>query len=116
MCVRIFKVRFCFFYYFSFVFGRGSDSWFTLLRSVVAYKRFADNVPLVIDHELVRGIERSVLSILNTGLGINGPDGLKICKDLAQESHSVANRREELTKKLDSMDIASEELLKLGIT
>jgi hypothetical protein len=48
----------------------------------VAYKRFADNVPLAIDHELVRGVERGILSIMNAGLGINGPDGLRICKEL----------------------------------
>lgn len=72
-------------------------------------------MPLAIDHELVRGIERSVSSILNTGLGINSTDGLKICRELAQESHTVANRREELTKKLARMNIASEELLKIGL-
>jgi hypothetical protein len=64
---------------------------YKLRCSSVAYKRFADNVPLAI--ELVRGIERSVLSILNAGLGINSADGLKICRELAQESHTVANRR-----------------------
>lgn len=81
----------------------------------VAYKRFADNIPLAIDHELVCGVERSILSILNTGLGINGPDALKICKELAQENPSVANRREEFTKKLERLSIASEELLKIGL-
>jgi hypothetical protein len=81
----------------------------------VAYKRFADNVPLAIDHELVRGVERGILSIMNAGLGINGPDGLRICKELAQESPNVSNRREELTKKLERLSIASEELLKIGL-
>ena len=81
----------------------------------MAYKCFADNVPLVIDHELVCGSERSVLSILNTGLDINGTDGLRIYRELAQESHAVANRREELTKKLERTSFASEELLKIGV-
>jgi hypothetical protein len=81
----------------------------------VAYKRYVDNVPLAIDHELVRGIERGLLSILNTGLGINGPDGFRTCKELAQESPSVANRREELTKKLERLNVASQELLKIGM-
>ena len=84
-------------------------------HSSVAYKCFADNVPLVIDHELVRGSERSVLSILNTGLDINGTDGLRICRELAQESHAVANRREELMKKLERTSFTSEELLKIGV-
>ncbi|KAG6839747.1 hypothetical protein H0H93_005082, partial [Arthromyces matolae] len=37
----------------------------------VAYKRFADNVPLAIDYELLWGVERNVLEALNMGLGIN---------------------------------------------
>jgi Dynamin GTPase effector domain len=72
-------------------------------------------VPLAIDHELVCGVERSVLSILNTGLGINGPDGLRICKELAEEKPNIANRREEFTKKLERLTVASEELLKIGL-
>lgn len=81
----------------------------------VAYKRFADNIPLAIDHELVRGITRNILSILNTGLGINGRDGLRICKELAQENPRVSSLREELRKKLERLDDASQELLKVGL-
>lgn len=51
---------------------------------------------------------------MNTGLGINGPDGLRICKELAQESPNVVNRREEFTKKLERLNMAREELLKIG--
>ncbi|TFK45126.1 P-loop containing nucleoside triphosphate hydrolase protein [Crucibulum laeve] len=79
----------------------------------VAYKRFADNVPLAVDHELVLGAERGVLKILYGGLGINGPDGHRICKDLAQESPQNADRREELMKKLERLNVASQELLRL---
>ena len=74
-----------------------------------------DNVPLAIDYELVRGVDRSILSILNCGLGISGPDGLRICTELAQENPGVANRRKEYTKKLERLNIASEELLKIGL-
>ena len=77
----------------------------------VAYKRFADNIPLAIDHELVRGAERDVLQALITGLGINGPNAQRICRELAQENPSVASRREELTKKLERMQVASRQLL-----
>ena len=54
------------------------------VRHIVAYKRFADNVPLAIDFELVRGA--GALQTLYTNLGINGSDGLHICQELAQES------------------------------
>lgn len=79
----------------------------------MAYKRISDNIPLAIDHGLVRGIEREVLQILNIGLGISGADGHHICKDLAQENPTIAGRREELKKKLDRMHSASQELLQI---
>ncbi|KAG5642512.1 hypothetical protein DXG03_002613 [Asterophora parasitica] len=80
----------------------------------VAYKRFADNVPLAIDYELVWGAERDVLTTLNVGLRINSSDGHRICKELAQENPTVAGRREELSKKLERMHLAAQQLLKIG--
>ncbi|KIM36795.1 hypothetical protein M413DRAFT_448928 [Hebeloma cylindrosporum] len=80
----------------------------------VAYKRFADNIPLAIDDVLVRGLERGILQALYTGLGVNGPDGHRICKELAQESPQVSDRRLDLGKKLERLEIASEELLSIG--
>lgn len=80
----------------------------------VAYKRFADNVPLAIDYELVRGIERDLLQTLYGRLGINGPEGQRICKELAQENPHIADRREDLQKKLERLRIASSELMHMG--
>lgn len=85
-----------------------------LTLASVAYKRFVDNIPLAIDHELVFGIERGVLQTLYDGLGINGPDCHRICREFSQESPSVAGRREELMKKLERLEIASKELLHMG--
>ncbi|CAK5274279.1 unnamed protein product [Mycena citricolor] len=45
----------------------------------VAYKRITDNVPLAIDYELIRAVGRDLLPTLYSGLGINGPEGLRIC-------------------------------------
>ncbi|KAF7326762.1 hypothetical protein MVEN_02595200 [Mycena venus] len=75
----------------------------------VAYKRIAVNIPLVIDHELVRGVRRDLLPTLYRGLGVNGPEGLRICRKLAQKSPSVAGKREELLK------TASHELVRVGL-
>ncbi|PBK85320.1 hypothetical protein ARMGADRAFT_1169624 [Armillaria gallica] len=80
----------------------------------VAYKRFADNIPLAIDYDLVRGVDRGLLGTLSERLGIYGPNGQVICKELAQESPQVAGRREELTKKLERLQSASEELMRTG--
>ncbi|KAJ7866123.1 P-loop containing nucleoside triphosphate hydrolase protein [Mycena leptocephala] len=76
----------------------------------VAYKRMADNVLAAIDSELVRGVGRELLPTLYRGLGINGPEGLRICRELAQESPSVAGKREELLKRLERLETASRDL------
>ncbi|KAJ7831451.1 P-loop containing nucleoside triphosphate hydrolase protein [Mycena olivaceomarginata] len=81
----------------------------------VAYKRIADNIPLAIDHELVRGAGRDLLPTLYRGLGINGPEGLRICRELAQESPSIAGKREELLKRLERLKTASRELVTVGL-
>lgn len=81
----------------------------------MAYKRFVDNVPLAIDCELVRGLETDILPTLYNGLGINGADGQRICKELLQESPHIADRREELQKKLERLSTASMELLQIGL-
>ncbi|KAK0499138.1 P-loop containing nucleoside triphosphate hydrolase protein [Armillaria luteobubalina] len=80
----------------------------------VAYKRFADNVPLAIDYDLVRGLHRGLLGTLSERLGIYGSNGQAICKEFAQESPQIAGRREELMKKLERLQSASEELLIVG--
>ena len=76
----------------------------------VSYKRFVDNVPLAIDVELVRGIETDILSVLYAKLGINGPNGDTVCKELAQESRKIMERRRDLTKKLERLESARLEL------
>ncbi|KAJ7587408.1 P-loop containing nucleoside triphosphate hydrolase protein [Mycena floridula] len=81
----------------------------------VAYKRFADNVPLAIDLDLVRGVEKDVLRALQTGLKIYGQNGSEICKELAEESPQVAERRLELAKKLERLREARKELLEAMI-
>ncbi|KAL1744329.1 hypothetical protein HDZ31DRAFT_64162 [Schizophyllum fasciatum] len=80
----------------------------------IAYKRFADNIPLAIDQELVRGIERRLPYVLLTGLHVHGPNGERICKELAEESPQIAMKREELRQRIERMSTASEELMDFG--
>ena len=84
--------------------------------AAVAYKRFADTVPLAIDHELVRGVGMSgeVIATLYAHLGMNDAAGHRICRDLAQESPQVADKRADLEKKLERLECAHSELLCLG--
>ncbi|KAJ7064507.1 P-loop containing nucleoside triphosphate hydrolase protein [Mycena amicta] len=79
----------------------------------VAYKRVTDNIPLAIDYELVRGVGRDLLPLLYNNLGVGGKEGDRICRELAQESPSVANKREELTKKMERLETASQELVRI---
>ncbi|KAF9258340.1 hypothetical protein L218DRAFT_1005081 [Marasmius fiardii PR-910] len=79
----------------------------------VAYKRFSDNVPLVVDYELVRGLERNLLEVLLEKLRIHTVDGPEICQEFAQESSVIADKREELTTRLERLRNASRELTKL---
>ncbi|KAK0199335.1 hypothetical protein DFS33DRAFT_1268674, partial [Desarmillaria ectypa] len=51
---------------------------------------------------------------LSERLGIYGSNGHAICKKLAQESPQIAGRREELMKKLERLQSASEELMITG--
>ena len=53
--------------------------------------------------------------MLNTGLGINGPDGIQISKELAQENPRVSNLREEMRKRLERLSDANQELLRVGL-
>lgn len=72
-------------------------------------------MPRAIDYELVQGVERGVLKILSTRLGINGPDGLAVAKELAQESPQIADKRADLEKKLERLMTASRELMEIGL-
>ena len=81
----------------------------------VAYKRFADNIPLAIDLELVRGLERGIHNAIYTNIGVSGPNATIICQRLAEESPAVARNRADLLRKLERLEAASNELLYLGI-
>jgi hypothetical protein len=67
-------------------------------------------VPLAVDCGLVRGVDRDVLKTLYGRLGINGPDGHRVAKELVEEDQQISDRREELTNKLERLRVASTEV------
>ncbi|KAH9924573.1 P-loop containing nucleoside triphosphate hydrolase protein [Fomitopsis serialis] len=81
----------------------------------VAYKRFADNVPNAIDHELVLGLNRgkALDAVLRKELGVSGPDGYRLCAEYLREDGNVAARREELRNKRERLNKARKELMRL---
>jgi hypothetical protein len=62
----------------------------------------------------VQGVQRDVEAALNTGLGITGPDARRICMELVQEHPNISSRREELTRKVERLRMASQELVQVG--
>ncbi|KAF9234007.1 P-loop containing nucleoside triphosphate hydrolase protein [Melanogaster broomeanus] len=79
----------------------------------VAYKRFADMVPMAIDYEIVRGLEKDIGKSVQEGLQITGPEGYDRCKALLQELSSVASQRHDLQRKLERLKAGVQELKKL---
>ncbi|KIJ13508.1 hypothetical protein PAXINDRAFT_100617 [Paxillus involutus ATCC 200175] len=79
----------------------------------VAYKRFADMVPMAVDYEIVLGLEKDVDKALQEGLQITGPDGYTRCQNMLQESSSVASRRQDVQKKMERLQAARQELKRL---
>ena len=86
-------------------------------RLTVAYKRFADNVPNAIDHELVLGLDRdgALERVLLKGLGITGPDGQRRCREFLQEPPNFVTRRQELQKRWERLDTAKKELMDIWL-
>ncbi|OBZ65814.1 Interferon-induced GTP-binding protein Mx [Grifola frondosa] len=83
----------------------------------VAYKRFVDNIPMAIDHELILSMDRdqALEKALRMGLGIGGADGSLRCAEYLQEPPTIANRREELQKKKARLHTAKKQLLELWL-
>lgn len=81
----------------------------------MAYKRFADNVPLATDHEVVRGFDRGIGAALFRGLGLGGENGHMKCHELLAEPAATVGRRNELQKKRDRLFNAKQELLEISM-
>ncbi|EGN91813.1 hypothetical protein SERLA73DRAFT_127992 [Serpula lacrymans var. lacrymans S7.3] len=84
-----------------------------LVIMAVAYKRFADMIPMAIDHDLVRGLETGPERILIKNLEATGTGGYERCQLLLEEQHSTRIRREELQKKRKRLNTAKDELRQL---
>jgi len=79
----------------------------------VAYKRFADTVPMAIDTEIVLGLQRGIDEALREGLQITGPDGYNRCKSMVEEFSNIASARQEVQKKMERLQAARQELKRL---
>ncbi|KAL6299310.1 P-loop containing nucleoside triphosphate hydrolase protein [Sparassis latifolia] len=83
----------------------------------VAYKRFTDNIPNAIDHDLILGLKRdhALEKALRKGLGIGGTDADVQCGEYIREPPNVLLKREELQKKRERLVSARKELMDLWL-
>ncbi|KAH7883426.1 P-loop containing nucleoside triphosphate hydrolase protein [Phlebopus sp. FC_14] len=81
----------------------------------VAYKRFADLIPMAIDYEIVLGLRNGMQKALQDGLGITGPEGYTRCKSMLQEFANITSKREEVKKKMERLQAARQELKRLSL-
>ncbi|KAB5589117.1 Myxovirus resistance protein [Ceratobasidium theobromae] len=79
----------------------------------VAYKRFADTVPLAIDRHYVRAFEHVIQTTLVTRLKISSPDAHDRCVAWMTEPQSVVRRRVELNDRKERLEAARMELLEV---
>jgi len=89
-----------------------SSSIGTLIFTSVAFKRFTDMVPMMIDQELLRGLDwdRGLHSALTKGLGVTGPGSFNKAQGYLEEPPDIKSRREILLKKRERLQSAKREL------
>lgn len=80
---------------------------------IVAYKRFADTVPLAIDQRYIRAFDETIQSALVTGLSISATDARDRCAAWLAESQAVVRQRAELLDRKARLAEAKRELLEV---
>jgi len=81
---------------------------------VVAYKRFVDYVPMIIDYHLLKGFNRTIHDFLFKSLALGGEDARERCTTYLEEDPEIVNQRTTLSSMLNRMEIARVELLKVS--
>ena len=71
---------------------------------------------MIIDHEIVLGLNRGLEKALHNGLELTGPNAREACEALVEEAATISLRREELQKKLERLRAASHELHTMKLT
>jgi hypothetical protein len=79
----------------------------------VAFKRFVDYVPMIIDFEMLKRFNRTIEEILFKELALGADNARMQCKAFLDEAPEVINRRNDLSGKLMRLDAARLELQKV---
>ena len=79
----------------------------------MAFKRFVDYVPMIIDFEMLKRFNRTLDEVLFKELALGAEDARIRCKAFFDEPPEVINRRNGLSGKLVRLDAARLELQKV---
>jgi hypothetical protein len=76
----------------------------------VAFKRFVDNIPMIVDYELLKGLDRTLTNALFQGLQVAGQDAHERASRYLQENPNVIQRRDTLEQDLEKFKAALADL------
>jgi hypothetical protein len=76
----------------------------------VAFKRYVDNIPMIIDYELLKGFDRTLTNALFQGLQVAGREAQEHASGYLQEDPNVIRRREALEQDLEKFEAALADL------
>jgi hypothetical protein len=82
----------------------------------VAFKRFVDYVPMIIDFEMLKRFNRTIDEVLFKELAMGAEDARIRCKEFLDEAPEIINRRNGLSGKLVRLESARLELQKVRTT
>ncbi|KLO09760.1 hypothetical protein SCHPADRAFT_833534 [Schizopora paradoxa] len=70
----------------------------------IAYKRFIDNLPRIIDHDFLRALDKDILRALGDGLQLNEVGGNSLAERYLAESPETTIRRSELLARKERLE------------
>jgi hypothetical protein len=76
----------------------------------VAFKRFVDNIPMIIDYELLKGFDRTLTNALFQGLQVAGKEAHERATAYLQEDPNIIRRRETFEEDLKKFEAALADL------
>ena len=71
----------------------------------MAFKRFVDNIPMIVDYELLKGFNRTLTNALFQGLQVTGKDAQERARGYLQENPNIIQRRETLRHDLEKFEV-----------
>ena len=73
---------------------------------IVAFKRFVDNVPMILDYEMLKGFERTLMATLYQELQVVGKDAQERSAVYLKEDPILVRRRESMEQDLKKFEAA----------